>query len=121
MDMHGGVEGRWLTYAELAALRHIDKHSALKLALRKRWQRRKNNHGTMQCLVPSEWLVPFGPETPPAVLPATLPATPDRAVEAAVASLTEARKQAEQALDRERARADRAEAKADQERLRADQ
>jgi hypothetical protein len=51
-----GVDGRWMSYAELAELRHIDKPSALKLALRRKWERRKDNHGTMQVCVPTEWL-----------------------------------------------------------------
>jgi hypothetical protein len=54
--MDGDTAGRWLSYAELAEVRGTDKHSALKLALRKRWPRRKGNHGTMQVCVPPEWL-----------------------------------------------------------------
>src|SRR5690349_24389301 len=54
--MDGDTAGRWLSYAQLAEVRGTDKHSALKLALRKRWPRRKDNHGTMQVCVPPEWL-----------------------------------------------------------------
>ena len=54
--MDGDTAGRWLSYAELAEVRGTDKHSALKLALRKRWPRRKDNHGIMQVCVPPEWL-----------------------------------------------------------------
>ena len=41
-----GTDGRWMSYAELAELRGIEKPSALKLALRRRWPRQKDNHGT---------------------------------------------------------------------------
>jgi len=33
-SMDAGVDGRWMSYAELAKIRHIDKTSALRLALR---------------------------------------------------------------------------------------
>jgi hypothetical protein len=56
MDSDSDTAGRWVSYAELAQSRGTDKHSALKLALRKRWPRRKDNHGTMQVCVPLEWL-----------------------------------------------------------------
>jgi hypothetical protein len=36
---HGDVDGRWMTHAELAELRRIDKPSALKLAIRHKWPR----------------------------------------------------------------------------------
>jgi len=48
-------DGRWLTYDQLAALRRIDKPSAVKLATRNRWQRRKSNTGQMQVCVPLHW------------------------------------------------------------------
>ena len=54
MDSEPG--GRWISYTELAEIRGTDKTSALKLALRKKWQRRKDNHGTMHVCVPAEWL-----------------------------------------------------------------
>ena len=50
-----GEEGRWLTYAELAVARGIDKQSAVKLAFRRHWRRQKDNHGTVQVYVPVEW------------------------------------------------------------------
>jgi len=55
-----GPDGRWLSYAELAEIRRIDKTSALKLAIRHRWPRRKDNHGRMQVCVPLEWAEPPG-------------------------------------------------------------
>jgi hypothetical protein len=49
-------DGRWLGYEELARLRRIDKPSAVKLATRNHWRRRKNNIGQMQVFVPIDWL-----------------------------------------------------------------
>ena len=58
MDSEPG--GRWISYTELAEIRGTDKTSALKLALRKKWPRRKDNHGTMHVCVPPEWLGAWG-------------------------------------------------------------
>src|SRR5215469_872863 len=49
------ADGRWLTYDQLAILRRIDKPSAVKLATRNRWTRRKGNAGQMQVCVPILW------------------------------------------------------------------
>ena len=49
------ARARWLTHAELAALRCISTASAIKLALRHRWRKQKDNRGTLRCLVPPEW------------------------------------------------------------------
>jgi hypothetical protein len=129
-----GVDGRWLSYAELAEARGVDKPSALKLALRKRWPRRKDNHGTMQVLVPPEWARPWGSSMPDDVLE-TMPHDADisRAIntlEAAVSTLTSQLEQAnrradkaEQGRDVERSRAERAEQswdRAERERAAAD-
>jgi hypothetical protein len=38
-------DGRWMTYAELGLAREISKGSALKLALRQKWRKQKDNHG----------------------------------------------------------------------------
>ena len=56
--MDAGVDGRWMSYAELAKIRRIDKTSALRLALRHGWPRRKSNSGRMQVCVPLEWAKP---------------------------------------------------------------
>ena len=48
-------DGRWLDYDQLAQLRRIDKPSAVKLATRNNWRRRKANTGQMQVLVPIHW------------------------------------------------------------------
>src|ERR1700722_18644029 len=48
-------DGMWLTYAELAQIRRIDRHSAVKLVTRHRWRRQKDNRGVLRILVPLEW------------------------------------------------------------------
>jgi hypothetical protein len=50
-----GAEGRWLTYGELADLRRIDRHSAVKLVTRHHWRKQRDNHGKLRILVPPEW------------------------------------------------------------------
>ena len=47
-----GADGRWMTHAELAAARGIDRTSAVKLALRNKWRKQKDNHGVVRALVP---------------------------------------------------------------------
>jgi hypothetical protein len=53
-------DGRWLTYAELAVVRGINRASAVKLVQRERWQRSSGNDRarTVRVLVPEEWLQP---------------------------------------------------------------
>src|SRR6516165_6881540 len=51
-------DGRWLTYPELAAVRDIDKPSAIRLATRKKWRRQRDNRRIVRVLVPPEWLLP---------------------------------------------------------------
>src|ERR1700722_15975330 len=48
-------DGRWLDYDQLPQLRRIDKPSAVKLATRNNWRRRKANIGQMQVFVPIHW------------------------------------------------------------------
>ena len=48
-------DGRWLDYDQLAQLRRIEKPSAVKLATRNNWRRRKANIGPMQVFVPIHW------------------------------------------------------------------
>jgi hypothetical protein len=55
MDADMSADGRWLSYDQLARLRRIDKPSAIRLAARKSWRRRKGNTGQMQVLVPLDW------------------------------------------------------------------
>jgi hypothetical protein len=56
LDRDMSADGRWLNYDQLAELRRIDRLSAIKLATRNKWQRRKGNTGQMQVLVPIDWL-----------------------------------------------------------------
>jgi hypothetical protein len=51
-------EGHWLTYPELAAVRGIDKPSAIRLATRKKWRRQRDNHRVVRVLVPPDWASP---------------------------------------------------------------
>ena len=58
MDMGAddGADGQWLTHAEIAAIRGISTASAIKLALRHRWRKQKDNRGTLRCLVPMDFI-----------------------------------------------------------------
>jgi hypothetical protein len=47
------ADGTWLTYAELAALRGIDRQSAARLTFRRHWRRQKDNRGTVRVFVPT--------------------------------------------------------------------
>ena len=135
---------RWMSYPELAYVRRIDRHSAIKLASRQHWRRRKNNQGIMQVLVPSEWAVPHWGKAPepdvasatPATLDDTAPTTPSSTpdatpdatdfafvlstLDAAVSALREQLATADRRADAAEARADRAELGRDGERARAD-
>jgi hypothetical protein len=135
---------RWMSYPELAYVRRIDRHSAIKLASRQHWRRRKNNQGIMQVLVPSEWAVPHWGKAPepdvasatPAMPDATAPATPSgtpdatpdatefgfvlSTLDAAVSVLHEQLAIADRRAHAAEARADRAEQGRDGERARAD-
>ena len=139
---------RWMSYPELAYVRRIDRHSAIKLASRQHWRRRKNNQGVMQVLVPAEWAVPHWgkapepdvasaiPAMPDAIAPATPSSTPNATpnatpdatdfacvmstLDAAVSVLREQLATADRRADAAEARADRAEQGRDGERARAD-
>lgn len=96
------TDGRWMTYAELAAARGIDHQSARRLAARLKLQRRKDNvDGTVRVFVPS------------ARAAARRHGGGLSALEAALDLLREQ-------LQAERDRADRAEQGRDAERARAD-
>ncbi len=58
--------GRWLTYGELAAIRGINRASAVKLVQRERWPRSSGNDRSrvVRVLVPEDWLT-LAKETPP--------------------------------------------------------
>jgi hypothetical protein len=120
MDAEPG--GRWISYAELAEIRGTDKTSALKLALRQKWPRRKDNHGTMHVCVPSEWLGSWGnrrSDNTPHDMPSSTPNGVDisRAINTLEVALAAADKRADQAEKR----ADRAEIRAEQAETRENQ
>jgi hypothetical protein len=52
MDMPDATTD-WMTYAELAEKRGISKRSAMRLALRHRWPRRRGNDGMARVGVPA--------------------------------------------------------------------
>jgi hypothetical protein len=110
------ADSRWMTYAELATARHITTSSAIKLVLRRRWRRQKDNHGIMRALVPPECCEPTRARHPDA------DATIREAIsvlEASVTALRERAEAAEQTARMERERADRAVVARDAERMRA--
>jgi hypothetical protein len=145
MDAEDG--GQWMTFAELAAARGIDKASASKLVRRRKWRRQTDNRGIVRILVPAEAMdsPSDGPLDSPLDSPSVSPmdiAAIIKPLEAAVAALREqlehANKQteraenraeeaviradrAEQAVADERNRADRAESGRNAERSRADE
>jgi hypothetical protein len=117
MDSEPG--GRWISYTELAEIRGTDKTSALKLALRKKWPRRKDNHGTMHVCVPPEWLGAWGNHRLPDNMPSSVLSGVDisrsiSTLEMALASADKRADQAEKRADRAEIRAEQAEARADQ-------
>src|SRR4051812_907433 len=90
------ADGQWLTYGQLAELRGIDPTSALKLALRHKWRKQKDNHGHVRVCVPLEWVTPKDMSTPPAADVSTAIG----ALSAAVTSLTARAEVAEKRADR---------------------
>lgn len=47
--------GRWMNYAEIAALRRISKASAERLVRRRRWRKQVDNRGVARAYIPEEW------------------------------------------------------------------
>jgi hypothetical protein len=88
-----GADGRWMGYGELAEIRGIDRTSALKLSLRRKWRKQKTNDGQVRVLVPLDWIVTKDS--------ATASGAADKAIfAAAVASLTARSERAEAEADR---------------------
>ena len=90
----GEAAGRWMTLAEIAALRGISKASASGLVRRHRWRRQPDNQGTVRALVPTDWQLK--PDSP-------------AEMSGAIEGLREAISAVRDQLERERSRADRAE------------
>jgi chromosome segregation ATPase len=51
-------DGKWLTYQQLAGVRHISKPSAIRLVMRHRWRRQRDNERVVRVLVPPDMLEP---------------------------------------------------------------
>ena len=51
----GENAARWMTFAELGAVRGISKASAIKLVRRHGWRRQRDNQGHVRALVPLTW------------------------------------------------------------------
>jgi hypothetical protein len=49
---------RWMTFAELAAIRGTSKRAAVTLIRRHGWRRQRNNEGHVIALVPPTWATP---------------------------------------------------------------
>jgi hypothetical protein len=113
MDMRAEdtADARWLTHAELAAARGISTASAIKLALRHRWRKQRDNRGTVRCLVPIEFI---GPQASiGADAGAVSRAEPRADLSAAIATLQAALTLLGDQLSHERTRADAAVAERD--------
>jgi hypothetical protein len=51
-------DGKWLTYQQLAEVRRISKPSAIRLVMRHRWRRQRDNERVVRVLVPPDMLEP---------------------------------------------------------------
>jgi hypothetical protein len=106
---------RWVSFAELAAARGVDKASAIRLVRRRGWRRQRDNQGHVRALVPETWLsspedrLPDSPgDNPPDTLPGLSVHTRALAtLEEAVTGLTRRAEQAEARADAALAVADR--------------
>jgi DNA repair exonuclease SbcCD ATPase subunit len=114
-------DGKWLTYQQLADSRQISKPSAIRLVMRHRWRRQRDNERVIRVLVPPDMLEPDrasydapddrsddAPDDTPSIAAGALAALED-----AVAVLREQ-------FDVANSRAERAEADRADERQRAD-
>lgn len=59
--MDSGADVRWLSYEELAAVRGIDRDSAIRLARRHHWPKRTGNDKKIQLAIPAEILRDMAP------------------------------------------------------------
>jgi hypothetical protein len=121
-DTQDRQDGRWLTYAELAAIRGIGRASAVKLVQRERWPRSSGNDRarTVRVLVPPDWLAPAKERPASSDAPAMSGEYPGM-MAGALAALEDAVAGLRGQLDVANARAERAEARADALRDRADE
>jgi chromosome segregation ATPase len=117
--------GRWMTLAEIAAIRGISEASASRLVRRNKWRRQPDNRGVVRTLVPPGWEM-WSDRTPDVQSALDSPDSPDQISHAisvlheAVAALREQLERAEAGREAERARADAAEQARAAHRLEAD-
>jgi hypothetical protein len=116
--------GRWLTYAEFASLRGIARESAVRMAQRNHWRRRRNNRGEALVMVPEDALPPDSTGRSPGDNAGGLPgdredASPDIAA-GALAALEDVITLLREQLGQANGRADRIEAAAATDRERAE-
>jgi hypothetical protein len=112
-------EGEWLSYAELAQRRGIDRQSAFKLAARHRWRRQKGNTGQVRVFVPSAFAEAEDKASDTGYDVSDANKRADAALALADRTLAQLA-DAGQRADRAELARDRAEARAEQERLAAD-
>jgi hypothetical protein len=112
---------RWVSFAELAAARGVDKASAIRLVRRRGWRRQRDNQGHVRALVPETWINGIAdrpPDSPGDNPPDTFPGLSMHtralaALEEAVTGLTRRAEQAEQRADAASAAAAAANQRAD--------
>jgi hypothetical protein len=116
------AEGRWMTYAELADGRGIDRQSARRLAARSKWRRQKDNQQVVRVYVPS---ASAAPQREKQDMSADMPAVTSadmsivvKPLEAAIVTLREELAAVRVDLGKANERAGRAEAEAREVRLR---
>ena len=113
-------DGKWLTYQQLAEVRRISKPSAIRLVMRHRWRRQRDNERVVRVLVPPDML-----ESDRAPYDASDDATGDELHDTSVATgalavLEDALGALREQLNAANARADHAETGRAEERRRAD-
>jgi hypothetical protein len=104
MDDHD-YDGRWMTYAELADARGIDRQSARRMANRTRWRRQKDNHGVVRVYVPMAHVAAHRRQRDVAAdisadMPAVMSADLSNAINALQGALASVEKRAESAEGR---------------------
>jgi hypothetical protein len=84
------LEGRWMSYAELATARHTKRTTVVRLARARRWPKQPANDGTIRILVPPGWDEPDerSPRQPPSA-PAEAPPEEPPAAQAFLLALEE--------------------------------
>lgn len=112
-------DARWMTFADLAAIRGTSKRAAVTLVRRHGWRRQRNNEGKVIALVPLTWTPPEQAHKEPSgstfdeALSEAHKEANAAAFETALTAATERAKRAEQRADEANRRADVAIALAD--------